>query len=435
MRIFLATIVAAMLLNSNSAYSAEPISIPCLDDGGGLVNAKPEDVCKALLPKCSELKTNLVNQLKDMISWKIYGYYYLGKDIKLELGSMTGSGASAEPEGESLPYPICSVVGHKISGSEPGEINQQTAGKNLSCGAYPEIKNGNAWHYKAEMHYEGAAGNKWYSYVLGAYPWELRRNAFEVIKDLKSDLSNINDVIHTDSMAQDVKNTLEIIKTSTKALSAEAKTTCNQAPEHNIVTSCMSGALSVTDPVQKLCTLAKAQQALNAVATPNMLVYEVMDRTKKMHAAIFGNIFVGDSNPKFKAMMRYCADSTDELNILATFLIWPIGSFIKNLIFARKAYACNASCLTNGGRWRTWANWTSSENSDGPWNRSCNKSIHFSMSNGGPAYWGGEKTNNVGFAGLVESIIRRDICPQDGHHKNGANVCDAVDIKDKPPGK
>jgi len=57
------------------------------------------------------------------------------------------------------------------------------------------------------------------------------------------------------------------------------------------------------------------------------------------------------------------------------------------------------------------------------------------MSNGGPAFWFGEKTNNVGFAGLIENIIRRDICPQDGHHKNGANVCDAVDIKDKPPGK
>jgi hypothetical protein len=269
---FSIVVVASILWCPYQAHADGSAAIPCLDASGNVKNADSADVCKAILPTCTDMKAKLIAQMKDMLEWKIYGYYYLGKDIKLD--SLSGMKAGGTPDGDPLPYTICSVVGHKISGGDHGEITTQNIGPgSRSCGDLPTLQNGDAWNYRTKIQYNGTEGTRWFSYVLGAFPWELRRNASEVINQIKDDLSNLDEVIHMDAMSADIVNTLKDIKTAKLALSADAATTCNQPPEKSIITSCLTpGGLAITDPVQKLCTLAKSQLALNEAALPNMLV-------------------------------------------------------------------------------------------------------------------------------------------------------------------
>jgi hypothetical protein len=464
-----------LAIGSNNFASAaeEAVSLPCIDESGALKNADPANVCKAMLPKCSVLKKKLVDQLKNMMEWKIYGYYYLNKDIKLDKISGMKDGNVAD--GEPLPYPICSVVGHSLSANESGEIEKQSIAGGRSCGDLPIFQNGSSWNYKVKIQYDGEKGKRWFSYVLGAYPWEIRRKSSDVITQLDNNLSNLGQVINTKAMTNDIKATLELMKKANLSLSAQSKNICNQPTDKNIVDSCMSGTLAVTDPVQKLCTLAKAQNALNEVSLPNMLVYEVMDRTKKMHEELFGNIFNADANSYFKSLIDHCSDTGSWMTTVSSILN-PMA-ILGNAIKANKAYSCNTSCMTDGEEWYT--NTTDGDaiswkNSGGGSQRKCKKKAYFNIVDGVPRssmstlleseswtdyVWnaGGwfdavikgtetkniesdlnigesQKTNSNGFAGMVEMIIRRKICNQTGS-KTDKNVCDDVGIKDKPAEK
>ena len=102
----------------------------------------------------------------------------------------------------------------------------------------------------------------------------------------------------------------------------------------------------------------------------------------------------------------------------------------------RKSYSCNASCLTDGQDWYTWADWHSSKefNNNQP-GRTCHKDIHINISDKTPHEGTGlDYSTSNGFAGIVEAIIRNDVCQQDGNKNTGSSICDIVDIKDKPEG-
>ncbi len=466
---------------SHSSFASSKFALPCIDDSGKVANAKAAEVCESILPKCSALRKDLLNNMKSMISWKIYGYYYLNKDIDLNQDPTKMTDPS-KVVGNDLPYPICSVVGDKLTSPETGEIDQQKVGLKLPCGEFPKILHASRSQYKSKIVYEGELGKRWFSWVQGALPWELRRNAYEIEKALKPDLSNLDDVIKSAAQGQALANSLESVRTEVLKLNGRAKEACHTSSQ-SIVESCKTiNGLIITDPVHRVCTLAKAQLALNAVATPNMLVYEVMERTKTMHDQLFKDIFIADGSSKsgssgeFKKLLNHCSDNSNLMGLLARLLdFWPFKKFFRWLR-ANKSYSCFTSCMLDGEQYYTDIQDRGPEsckNCGGENRRKCVKKSRFSLESGKPvnvffqsmidkesqsiSSWDGwnwisvlhvsnaenfqsqisaaqpaKMTNNTGFAAMVEKIIRKDICMQAGNVKSGKNVCDDIDIPNKP---
>ncbi len=437
--------IVLFLLSVDVTFAAQTISIPCLDATGTVKNADPASVCKSILPKCTDLKKKLMDSSRDMLEWKIYGYYHLNMDLKLD------SSSRENPQGDSMPYPLCSVVGHKLKAASEFdkplnlELTHQTIGKKAYCGDDPKFINDKR-KYKTKISYEGEYGKRWFSYVLGAYPWEIRANAYDVFAKLKDDLSNLGEVIHASSLSEGAQNALEEMKKNVAKLSDAAKASCKPAQE-DIVANCLSGNYSITDPVQRLCTLAKAQLALNETAMPNIMVYEVMERTKKMHKRLFGNLFNESANPIFKDLLHHCTAKASKDRTLGKILGW---TEIRHL------YSCTVSCLVGGKEIYTYENWISGENNEGGKNRrKCQSMVRYGLNASSAAdshytYFGGVTSDNLinlskipsspgvtfngGFAGMIEAIIRLDVCQQKGG-KTGENKCDLAKISDKPLAK
>jgi len=467
------------LVSCESAFATSQFALPCIDSSGKVANAKEEDVCRSILPKCSDLRNQLLDNMKSMISWKIYGYYYLNKDIDLNQDPALLKDPS-KVKGETLPYPICSVVGDKLTSTDTGEIEKQKVGLKLSCGEFPRIVHGPRSQYRSSIVYEGELGKRWFSWVQGALPWELRRNAADIEEQLKPDLSNLDEVIESSAQKQEIAQSLISTRKAVLDLNGRAKEACHTT-SNSIVESCKKiNGLLITDPVQRVCTLAKAQLALNSVATPNMLVYEVMGRTKTMHDKYFRDIFVrdgsssGSSNGEFRKLLNHCSDNSNLMGLLAQLLdFWPFKKFFRWLK-ANKSYSCFTSCMLDGEQYYTDIQDRGPEsckNCGGENRRKCVKKSRFSLESGKPvnvlfqsmidsesqttSSWDGwswisvlnvstaknfkdqisaaqpaKMTNNTGFAAMVEKIIRKDICKQT--KKSDKNLCDDVDIPNKP---
>jgi hypothetical protein len=453
------------------AQSAESISIPCRDEKGTIFNAKESEVCRSILPLCSKLRENLIDSMKNMISWKIYGYYHLNKDIDLNQ-ELTNP---ASLKGEPLPYPVCSVVGQKVSGgTDLGEINKQSIGQQLSCGEYPIIlhkSTDNTKGYQSTIHYSGERGKRWFSWVQGALPWELRRSAYDINNKLDANLTNLGEVLSNSAMNDALKDKLQYIRKRVLELSGQAKAACHSSSE-DILKDCQtSEKLSLTDPVNRVCTLAKAQLALNSLAAPNMLVFEAMDRARTYHERYFQYAFVASGeNPngtmgEFSHLVKYCSDNSSLNGFLSTVLnFWPFRQIFR-WIRANKSYSCFTSCMLDGTEYYTNVqnNKESWKNSGGARRRKCQKKSAFSLETGKPItlYWQSfaeglslriwkvtyrsgsgdfvkdlasslpaKRTNNHGFAGMVEKVIRKDICLQ--NKKTDPSICDEIGIPDVP---
>ncbi len=467
-----------LLINSLIALLAvrdvQAGGIPCVDDAGAVKNATGE-VCKAILPKCTDLRNKLISQVKNQMEWKIYGYYHQGIDLDLNQSDLKNK----KFVGQKLAYPLCSVVGHKVSGgSDAGEVNQQQIGNMFSCGDYPEAAGVDAWTYKLHLTYKGNQGTKWYSYVLGAYPWVIRRQAHEVISNLKEDLSNLDEVIKTPSMNDSVKKTLEEIRLSVSKISAEAKPLCNLAGQESskLLSDCVKkpSPFALNSPQMSICNLVSAQQFLNEMSVPSMLSFETLSRAQKMQDEKFAKVFQADQHPQLKSLMKVCSNNQGMVKkVLNTITgIFSLG-VVARAVAARKAQACVTSCLFDGSTYHTFNNFVTGKNDNGAqYQRKCAKVTRFDLDKGEPVstslstliasepylvwLWDAilgssysenrqteqidflEKknrinpTNNNGFAGMIEYIIRREICPQEGNKKTGTNVCDSIGIGNKP---
>jgi hypothetical protein len=307
-------------------------------------------------------------------------------------------------------------------------------------------------------------------------PWELRRSAYDINKELKPDLSNLSDVLSSKAMNDQVKKKILAIRENVLKLSGAAKNACHSSST-DIINDCQTpDKLSPIDPVNRICTLAKAQLALNEVAAPNMLVFEAMERTKKLHDQYFKNIFIGTgSQSEFGKLVGHCSDNSAMVGILTDLLDFPPFRDIFQWLKANKSYSCFTSCMLDGESYYTAIDGDRhescpSEICGGKKRRQCAKKSRFSITSGKPynALWQAviepesesEKvwdplgfvswvlrtsksgalnkainesnpTNNTGFAGMVEKIIRKDICNQT-QSKTQDNVCDQIGIPDKP---
>jgi hypothetical protein len=401
------------------ADTSGPTAIPCINDGGKVVNASAEEVCKAILPKCADLKKDTEAKVRDLLSWKIWGYYK-GKDIDLsKSGNVDGK---VTLEGTDMAAPICSVVGQtlKSNGSTADyEIRSQQMGDHKSCGARPNVI-ASLSGKKFRLVYEnaGGAGSQWVAYMQGAYPWLIRKHTYDVLHSINSDMSNLDDVLKTAQMSKDIRDTMAKMKTFSKSLSKEAKASCD-AKDSNLLQQCKAGSLSINDPVQRVCTLVKSQIAANDSALPNMIVYEIMqNRVYGQYDQIFGNI-LNFKNQTMKNLSGECSDT---------------GGFLK--LNRKKKLAKTASCYFSG----EFCVNDSADVREAPASGKCqtnNKAIM--LSNGsvansflGISLAGDKKTKNYGFAAVIERLIRHDVCGQ--NKISDDNVCDQAKVPSKPAG-
>jgi len=423
------------------------ISIACIDDSGKAVNTSG-NTCAALLPKCSTLKTSYEKSVKDFLTWKIWGYYQ-GKNI--DLNTSTLNAKAPVFQGPDLLYPVCSVVGHKLqfSGQHPMlspsyapceiprksipalyqglgiEYVHQTIGRNASCGSRPLTTNP-AGHDKMNISFSGGNGSLWSSYIVGAYPWLIRRHAYDVLTALKPDLSNLSDVVSSDAVKKNLATLSANMTTYYTTLSSQVKTACD-AGASDLVNKCSGKTpVSLTDPVARLCTLASAQNTVNNGAIPNMLVMEIMSRVQKQYDSLFLNLVTLQSGWG-KKLYDKCNNT---------------GAYGRS---TRGQNALKASCLFDGASFATFQDMTTEENDcKGSESRSGKYPVLTRIEDGGVEgvidnsaivamkFANSSHSLNFGFAGLVESIIRRDICKQ--IHYTDKSICDDVNIPDQPAG-
>ena len=332
------------------------------------------------------------------------------------------------------------------------------------------------------IQYNETNGYKWYAYVLGAKVWELRANASDVLTAMDDHVGNLDSIINLPAMKGAVQTTLAQMFDSTKQLAGAAQATCsNMAPTNDIVKNCTNGTMSLTDPNLKICTLAKVA-GFNNTALTNIVVAEIMNRTTTMHNQVFGSIFQGVSSDTFSKLINHCSKETAS-PFLAVEAIPGIGLIVELLgerIMLKYIDSCTASCLDDGKDYYTYDSWISAPNSGGASSRHCravvrfnlgdalgtglardatpfNAGINFSLESIGydvsevikavtqlvhhtqnPKDIGStlERTNSTyasGFGGMIEAMIRLQVCKQ--KHATDANKCDAIGIADKPAGK
>jgi hypothetical protein len=425
----------ALLLFSPMVVHADPL-VSCIDDSGNTTSSA--NTCNAILPKCSDLKATYEKAVKNFLTWKIWGYYQ-GKNIDIDASTLTS--ASPTLVGTNLLYPICSIVGHKMqyTGTPPLtsgynacdktrqaqanafsaagiEYASQTIANKASCGLRPNTAtSGN----NLKIQFSNGGGNLWASYFVGAYPWLIRRYASDVLSQIKPDLSNLSDVISDSSSKSELSSANTSAATYYGALSTESKTLCSGAGA-NIVSNCSSGNVTLSDPSNKICTLVKAQATTNTGALPNVIVKEIMLRVQTQYDALFDKLLAFNV-PDTQNIWNKCKDT---------------GSLFRS---GTKKTAMTASCLFDGAEFYTYSsnNFTTENGCTGSASHRGTYPVAIRIADGaavdmGNPAMGPDRTLTLGFAAVIESIIRRDICLQTKY--TDASVCDSINIPDQPAG-
>lgn len=444
---------------SGSNSSSATISIPCINDAGGVAGGG-SGTCKLMLPKCSDLTTAFTTTIKSKMSWKIWGYYQ-GKDLDLTQTSLSNL------VGTPMKMPICSVVGHtlKFNGSKSDfEVDSQTIANKLSCGNLPGAL-GNDDAKTIEFSFSGDQGSKWNSYLLGAYPWLIRKHTSDVLNELAPDLSNIGDVVQSSAA---MKAQIAAIGTQMNQfysnLAASAQDACTGKPGDkpgDFIARCSPGSpnsFSINDPAARVCQMVNSQSAMNTLALPNVLITEIMARVQKQYDSMFSSLLT-QSNSDFNNFFSSC----------------QFGDTGFLGVYVRRPYSCSASCMFGGADYIThWDFSVTPSGGQGRGSRRCTMVAAINLNDGSlysptsgrslltqigmaglltidPLAAGGmfllsSPTNrnesaiptaindthsvNTGFAGFIEYFIRSKICGQ--KRLNDDTVCDSVQIPDKP---
>ena len=431
-----------------SATPNTAIRIPCMNDAGNVVNVSdPTSVCASALPKCTDLYNTWVSAVKSQLSWKIWGYYN-GLDLDL---SKTKPG-SGNLVGKNMATQICSVVGQtvQVSGAvTDAELTNQMIAKKAPCGAVgatsgqlPSLNFKD--NTQLSLGYQNGAGSLWVSYMQGAYPWFIRKNASDVLTTLKSDFSNINSVLTSTQQATPSMLT-DLIAVATQqnsliaGLSAAEKASCDTSTT-DMTAKCLSGSVSLSDPAYRVCTLSKAQLASFQGTLPHILITEIMTRAQNQYQQMIGgaNGLLSLNNYNFHSFINYCNNIMSDWNPNKT------QSCLDS---------CAASCYFGGGFYTTDNGVPHPISSGGHCNKAniwvfngsdCQVSVNFPVgaslildgqdgnssnlvSDGSS---GPQITYNAGFAGFIEWVIRHNVCGQNA--RGDATVCDSIGIPSQP---
>lgn len=449
---------AVLVLGIQSARGDdEPLRLACIGADGQVKNATAEEACKAILPKCSEVITKSSKETRRMLSMKIMGYYK-GLDLDLERSSKDNL------VGTQLNIPVCSLVGHDLSKPE-SEYSQQSVGLKASCGTAPRMS-GKGGSKRLYLSFEGERGLAWSSWMMGAYPWGIRSAAYDVLSQLKPDLSNLDALIQSDPMKHsksELATSLAGARSFFRGLSNESKAVCNSGA-NDVIQRCLEGGFSVTDPAIRVCTLYRAQLAFGEAALSNLFAGEIMARAQKRHDELFRSVILNETRPDsasqgmMNQLMYACNRRTGDLDVF----LGGDGCGGSR----RRKLATVGSCLNNGKRHYTNKGYEVQEGSNPTWvfplgrcPRNGRRTAEFDLVTGRirtnidsriggglttfvkttvpPAFLGGGGsilTRHKGFAGGIEFLIRRVLCGAIGNQQSTprCDISEATGIPSKP---
>ncbi len=445
------------------AWSEEKLEVACLGSDGKVKNALPEDVCKAILPKCSDLLSKNSKEVRRMLSMKIMGYY---KGLDLDLDRSTKDNLV----GASLSIPVCSVVGHDLSRTGDEELWQQSVGNRASCGKAPYMT-GKSGSKRLYLRFQGDEGSAWGAWMMGAYPWGIRSASFDFLKSLNADLSNLDELLKSDVTKARKAEYAQVEASSRKFyrdLEAPAKAVCDSGAT-DVGEKCTNGGFSITDPAIRICTLYRAQLATSGAALSSLMTAEIVARAQVRHDSIFKSVIANQvrpgsgSNGIMNQLIHACNRYTYEGD--------STGG--GGCGYSRRHYlATVGSCLGNGTTYRAFASWHVAEGSSYTCRREGQRISRFSLTDGkiltskgvqgggwytyalSPAagvittFYGsglGGLTSGVntsdprltrqnGFAGAMEFVIRKLICGAERRDISTprCDTSEATGIPDKP---
>jgi hypothetical protein len=426
--------------------------VACIGADGKIKNGTAQEVCEAVLPKCSELVSGNSKQVRRMLSMKIMGYY---KGMDLDIDKSTKDNLVGGP----LSVPVCSVVGHDLSKTGDEELWKQTVGARASCGRLP-FMTGKSGSKRIYFRFQGDEGLAWSSWMMGAYPWGIRSAAYDVFQELKPDLSNLDQVIKSDVMKarkDDYSATEAAARKFYRDLDPAAKAVCDSGAT-DIKKKCTEGGFSVTDPAIRICTLLRAQLSMGGGALSNLLAGEIVARTQKRHDDMFKSVIVNEIRPgssthgMMNQLMYACNRYTEGARL-------PGGAGCG--MERRRYLATVGSCFGKGTRYRTWADWHVDEGESWTCFREGSRKSQFNLVTGkittnkgvwgdgmskfvttpvvaamGPTSGGGSAafTRQNGFASGIEFLIRRVLCGATRNNQSTprCDISEATGIPDKP---
>ncbi len=357
--------ILGILILSGSSPPSFALNLKCINDDNTISGGTPENSCRNLLPKCSEIHQAYKTKVLEALSLKIYGYH---KGWDLNTNATTATQAAGRP----MPYRLCNVVGKSIQykGARDLAFKYRGMGQTVAndgwtnytsqqvCGDLPRVNvNKDARHIYLKM--EGNSGSALASWMFSAMPYEIRAQAYDFFETVKkpSELS----AALTDPAIQSSKQRFTEIEQGAdqflNALPPESKAACNDPNFSNLMSRCSGTGqpLSMSDPAIRLCSLAKISTILNQSSVSSMIQFQIMANAKNAFQQHLGSVFLSaQSSPLWNSLVNKAADDSSWWNCLFDFK----GT--------RKCAATVVSGVMGDGAWKVYDDWWAHTTTDGP---------------------------------------------------------------------
>jgi len=475
------------------AWATSSIPMRCIDDSSGaIVGGTEQNSCRNLLPKCSALHDDYKSKAFQNLSMKIYGYLK-GYDIdttKTTLQTKVGTpmpfrvcrvvGNKIKYQGDhDLEFEYRNLPNAVTNFGKEGFTGQD-------CGEYPKVSVDRGAR-KINLSFEGGSGSAVTAMMLGAMPYEIRAKAYQFFQDVQnpSDLDSHLTASELQSFKDDFKTTHDMMDSYFSSLSPEAKAVCTSTSYSNLTERCLGTAtpFSATDPALRLCSLAKASLALKQGSAASMIEFQIMKNARDSYDQHFNSLLDPNNSPLWNALISKAAEDSGW---------WDCTLRLEG---QRKCAANVVSGVMGDGAYRIYNDWSGQTTTDSPararvgqrffgfyldpgasatraqlpgnsapylrggiylsgsswssiiagllspltlllsWaNNAFSDAISSENYGGGLSQLGAKRlTLSSGIAGIIEKIIRVDICGQNAVTANSPQ-CDETDIPNKPPG-
>ena len=469
--------------------STEDLKLRCVKEDGSISgDGTAENTCKNLLPKCADMQSDYQKKIRELLSLKIYGYYH-NKDLDLNKTTLD------QAVGSDLKTRMCSVVGHSIvyKGDADIEVNYHNGGvpisnegkqkyTGISCGQLPKI-HVNKKQKMVNLIFEDGQGERWANAILGAMPYEIRANYYDFLQKAKTP-DGISSFIQDETLkelTQQYTDRQKELSAFYQTLPEESKAACSDSSHATMLDSCLgkpgSTPIPLSDPAHRTCAIAKAYMAMNQGALPSLVVAQIVINAKKDFDNRFSKL-ISPEDPNFQKLKEAASEGT--------------GWWSSGLKSKRKRAATYVSTIMDGHWWRISGGWDGHPtDGSGKKNRKGKREVAFKLSEdsatpvkAGPAnndsskkyqrkirhvigggwmslaaisgvgmvavaassiwgqgtgalgfngLYGHPLTLNNGFEGLVEYMIRNQLCGQKAV-TDATSQCDESLVPSKPEG-
>lgn len=438
------------------AFGSEAFAfnIKCVKDDGTISGGTPENSCKNLLPKCSDVHNDYKLKTFESLSWKIYGYFK-GWDLN------TNQTTAASPSGNQMPFKICSVVGKQIKFKGDADLafkyrdyDFTPANGGLSnysgdpCGEMPAAKVDPDTR-DVYLRFEGSYGNAVTAMMYGALPYEIRAEAYKFFQQVTkpADLDAKLDAPELQPLKAQIDQIQSMSDEYFSSLPPEAKAACTDPQSANLLARCKGQGepFSLSDPSLRLCTLAQASMMVNQGSVASLIQAQIVKKALESFDTHFGNYLNPNSSPLWSTLVDNAAAETDWWDCVLT------------LRGKRQCAAFVLSGVLGDGRMKVYRSYDGYATSDSPqpWNRVGeayigydltappglviarraflpNRSSPYLRFSGFPMPAPRQITLGSGFAAGIEYITRKIICGQSAVNQDSPQ-CDETAIPNVPP--